>query len=373
MRKMLIINPALAPYRIDTYNKLAESFDLKVIFLQANLKANLFDVGELQKQTRFKYSYFLRGFTILRKHFRLGILNEIKKNKPDIVVGYEYSPITIWLIVIRKIYGFKYKLASAIDDNIEICNKPRSFLRGISRSLCLTQLDYLVLLSKEVADWYNIRKNIDLENIIISPIVHNPQKFTIYREELQDIARSYVTTYNLSNKKVILFVGRFVVEKGLKYFIELIPEIIKSEKNIYIVLIGNGIEKEAIEKMVIEYNISQYVLMPGRFEHLALYAWYKIANVFMLPSINETFGAVVNESLIFGTPVICSQYAGASTLIKKNHQGILIDPFDKSSFLSNTLKFLSKIEIQSNLNFNAKENLMIGEFNELLSDWERLQ
>jgi len=46
-----------------------------------------------------------------------------------------------------------------------------------------------------------------------------------------------------------------------------------------------------------------------------LHAWYLCSSGFVLPSIYEPFGAVVDEALIFGLKVLCSKYAGSSYLI----------------------------------------------------------
>jgi len=85
-----------------------------------------------------------------------------------------------------------------------------------------------------------------------------------------------------------------------------------------------------------------------------LHAWYLCSSGFVLPSIYEPFGAVVDEALIFGLKVLCSKYAGSSYLIN-NEKGILFDP---SSELDSTHKlnvYLNTIDPVNEM--NMKKNL----------------
>jgi glycosyltransferase involved in cell wall biosynthesis len=71
-----------------------------------------------------------------------------------------------------------------------------------------------------------------------------------------------------------------------------------------LVLVGKGKLEEELKTMVAELEISNKVIFPGYFSGNELYAWYYAANVFILPSRYEPFGAVVNEALIFVAPYL---------------------------------------------------------------------
>lgn len=110
----------------------------------------------------------------------------------------------------------------------------------------------------------------------------------------------------------MLFVGRLVDVKNLNFLIEVFSDYVLLNKNARLILVGDGDKKNELKNLVLNLNIQDYVLFTGRYENEELYAWYKIADYFILPSTSETFGAVVNEALIAGLPVLCSNLAGAS-------------------------------------------------------------
>lgn len=87
-------------------------------------------------------------------------------------------------------------------------------------------------------------------------------------------------------------------------------------------------------------------------------AWYNIGHLFVLPSIYEPFGAVVNEALAAGCFVLCSVYAGSSTLINENN-GILFRPDVPGELSEGLSKLFLKIgKFKTNSLVDVKPNLM---------------
>lgn len=101
-KRLLIFHPALAPYRIDQFNSLNELFDLKVVFLMENLMNFDMDQSKLREACHFEFSFLLKGFLIKRRLFRFGMLQEIRNTKPDIVMGFEFSLTTQYLVLLKK-------------------------------------------------------------------------------------------------------------------------------------------------------------------------------------------------------------------------------------------------------------------------------
>ena len=64
MKKLLIIHPALAPYRVDEFNALSKLFDLEVVFIFENVWNHRFDQDKLLSQLQFKVSFLLKGLVL---------------------------------------------------------------------------------------------------------------------------------------------------------------------------------------------------------------------------------------------------------------------------------------------------------------------
>ena len=370
-KKLLIFHPALAPYRIDQFNSLSELFDLTVVFIFANLWNHKFNQTELLSQVKFKYSFLLIGPQYKGRVFRFGMLHTIKKINPDIILAYEYSFTTLYLILLKYLGILKQKLGSSVDDSIDICIQPQSKIRHFARKIATKQLDFLVLLSLEVSSFYQDKFRLPDNQLIISPILQNAERLRSHSNQLEAIAKSYVIEYSLKEKKVLLFVGRFIHEKALSRFIISISTQLHEHQNLIVVLVGDGVERKFIEALIVEKELKDQIILPGRIEGKELYAWYLCASGFVLPSTYEPFGAVVNEALIFGLKVLCSKYAGASILIKPDN-GILFDPLSKNDTCSKLLEFSRIINQVDRIDMKEKPSLMSDHQNEFINEWGKI-
>ena len=136
-------------------------------------------------------------------------------------------------------------------------------------------------------------------------------------------------------------------------------------------MVGDGDEKQKLQAQIVNKQLEQRVLLPGRFEGDELYAWYLCASGFVLPSTYEPFGAVVNEALIFGLPVFCTKYAGASYLVQPGN-GLLFDPISKSDTTNGLLNFLSALSPVGKIDLMARPSLMANEHDMFTSEWNKL-
>lgn len=368
---MLLFHSALAPYRIDQFNLLSELFDLEIVFYLNNVPTFKFDQDYLKNQSNFKISYLLKGPGKKNRFFRFGIYSKIKRTKPDVILSYEYSPTTHYLLLLKRLGIINQEVGTMVDDSLSMCYSPQTKARKISRNLIIKKLDFIVLLSNEVAKFYNEKFNIQFERIIISPIIQIEERLRRNTKSIEDLTTEYIQKYKLRNKKVLIFIGRLSPVKGLIEFLKNIENIISENKDLKIVIIGEGDEKENIINYINDNNFQDQIILPGRFENTTLYPWYTSASGFFLPSTFEPFGAVVNESLVFGTKVLCSELAGSSSLITKNN-GIIFNPLNSKDTQKRTIEFISQIEPVNEINLSNRPSLMETHPHDYLKEWDKV-
>src|SRR5262249_37789386 len=116
-----------------------------------------------------------------------------------------------------------------------------------------------------------------------------------------------------------LSVCRFVPEKNLLRLIEAFAryrEEATTEGRWDLVLCGGGPDAAPIEGAIARSGHAGAIHRPGFLQAEALTRWYAQAGAFVLPSLSEPWGLVVNEAASAGLPLLVSQRAGcAPTLV----------------------------------------------------------
>lgn len=365
-KTILIFHPALAPYRVDFFNSLNSEFNAHFYFLFPNVPTQKFNQTELQKDCEFKCNYLESGYDFFRKSFRFGLIKNIIKINPDIILCSEYGPLTFLLFFYFKLYNKKFKLYSLSDDSLDLSIKRKGF-RAFARNFICRNIDGVIFNSVEVAKWHkdNISKNM---KELVLPIVHKDDSFRFKLSKSIPVANEKITTNNLQNKSVILYVGRLEKVKNIDFLIDCFID--ANIANCVLVLVGAGSKRVSLEKRVREETNVNKVIFTGRLEGKELLSWYLIADLFILPSTYEPFGAVTNEALLAGCYVLCSENAGASTLITETN-GALFNPLLQSDLTEKIKEYLNRCEpINSNLkrlrdnkmpfSFDDKINLLIN-------------
>ncbi|MDO9578467.1 MAG: glycosyltransferase [Candidatus Cloacimonadales bacterium] len=160
-----------------------------------------------------------------------------------------------------------------------------------------------------------------------------------------------------NNKKIIISVGNFVEVKGHKYILQALPAIIDKHKDILLLLIGGGELKKKYIKTCEQLNLKKHVRIMDRLKHEELAIWYNIADIFVLPSVNETFGVVLLEALACGLPVIATSTSGPSQIISDSIDGLFV-PIKNSNAISETVNYLfSNEETLKKMSKNALQNI----------------
>lgn len=365
--RILIFHPALPPYRIDTFNEIGQLYDAKLILLHRNLISQAYDQKRLTEQLSLPYSYLVKGFRLFNKTFRTGILSEIRNFKPSIVIAPEYSPTSLVILLFRML-GRKYKVVVWTDDNPESV-KHESVFRKITRHFVVNHVDGLILVSEPALDIY---RNYSTPKCV-APIL---QKESVFRERLRDnlhLARRFALEHNLFGKKILLYVGRLSQEKRVDRLLEYFKKILEVQPLCHLVIIGDGPLRISLGEIVERFNIANHVHFGGHCEGSELLAWYSVGQIFFLMSDYEQFGAVVNEALISGMPVICSDAAGAKILIKDGCNGYAVDASDTQSTINASLKVINNIQpLTINSLEHVRPNLMVIEFSDSVNGWRNL-
>lgn len=361
-KKLLIFHIALAPYRVDFFNALTEQFNTSFYFSLTNVPDQTFDQEAIARNSKFKNNYLSKGITLFGRTFITGIHSIIKKEQPDIILCNEYSPVTFIAFLYKIFINKTVRLYTISDDSIDNSRSRKGF-RAFIRNLISKNIDGIIFPGKDVCDWY--KQNISKKPKTLElPIIHNDE---VFRNELMaslTTANQNIRDYHLKNKKVILFVGRLVEVKNIPFLLDIVAQLKTTDW--ILVIVGNGILMEDLKAQTVGLGLSDKVLFVGRKEGSQLYLWYTFAQMLVLQSTSEKFGAVVNEALLGGCRVLCSELAGASSLINSEN-GKIFSPYNQNEFLNAIESTLNEVEFTPSEIHTLRENKMPFSFNEKIN------
>ena len=140
-------------------------------------------------------------------------------------------------------------------------------------------------------------------------------------------------------KRYFLASGRFIGEKNLFVLVEAYAQYRRDAGDGArgLVILGDGDLRVSLVEHISALGLREAVRLPGFVQYDDLPSYYGLAEAFILASISETWGLVVNEVMAAGLPVIVSERCGCSSdLVEHEGNGYLFDPLDVAG-LSNLM------------------------------------
>lgn len=116
--------------------------------------------------------------------------------------------------------------------------------------------------------------------------------------------------------KIVLFLGRVTMQKGPEYFIRAAKRVLEKMENVKFVVAGTGDKIQEMIEMVARAGIGPKVVFTGFLRGDDVERVYKMADVYVMPSVSEPFGIAPLEAISHDVPVIMSKQSGVSEVIE---------------------------------------------------------
>lgn len=177
----------------------------------------------------------------------------------------------------------------------------------------------------------------------------------------QDLRASWGLSGDQGEKELaVISVGRMAAEKNLPLVVRAFEAIRRRAPRAKLVFVGDGPERAELQRAHPEHI---YCGMKTG-EDLARH--YASADLFLFPSLTETFGNVTLEALASGLCVVAYRHAAAAELIEDGENGLLAEPGDEPGFLAAALNMAdAKPEFLARMKNRAVASIA-GH------DWERI-
>lgn len=195
--------------------------------------------------------------------------------------------------------------------------------------------DYIITPSTFSRETF-IKQGIDANKLVVIPYGCNVENF-------------YPIERESDGKFRVIYVGSLCLRKGVRYLIEAFKEI--DNPNIELLLIGK-IEKELEEYM---RNIPNNIKHIQYIHNKELNNYYAQSDLFVLPSLSDSFSLATLEAMSSGLPVIVSENVGAKDFVKDGVNGYIV-PIKNSKILKEKIIYLCENkDLAKRMGFKSRE------------------
>lgn len=316
--KVAIICNIVVPYTIPTFNNLKaySDLDVTVLYIAKEAGNRLWDSSQYEKIMEYKH-LFLPGIK-----FKLSVKNEFAQyvinysllhhlytQKYDVIITYGWFDFACQCVAFFHPFLGSRHIVWSDSTLLE-----ESWIRKATRFFVewfVCQADGCIASGVRARDYYR-SLGVMPDRIHIAPSSIDEDVFSksvARKRKNKEILRK---KFQISpNATVFLFVGQFVQRKGVDILLQAVLKIQKkSKKKINVLLVGYGTELEEYQNFIRKNNLGDVFRILKAFGD-DLYECYAVADVFVLPSREETWGLVINEALASGLPVILSSKVGS--------------------------------------------------------------
>ena len=250
-------------------------------------------------------------------------------------------------------YGSKDKLKIGWEHNHYHDNL--KYAKEIVRAT--SKLDYLVLVSKNLKDFYSkeLRKS-KCKCIFIPNIVDSlPPKCSPLTEER------------------LVSVGRLSPEKGFMDLLEIYNKLVKKHPAWKLDIIGDGSEREKLEKYIKNNNLEENVTLHGFRKKDYIDKVLQSSSIYLMTSYTESFGIVLIEAMSHGLPCIAfSSAEGAVELIDSGRNGYLINNRNSEAYIKKVEDLMEDRDVRKSIGMEGRKSIRRYSGEEVVKDWYKI-
>lgn len=330
-------------FKVKIINSCGEWDDYK-----AKLKKNNIDIINF----RFNFFRYLpkNGFIKSRISYLIIILFSffpllklLKQEKPEFII---IHLITSLPMILNNLFKFNTKFILRISGMPKLNFIRKNFWKLISSRIFIVTCPSLELKSK----LRNMNLFEESKLHFLPDAIIDINKFKIQSKEETHVLQKF------EKKRIIFSAGRLTKQKNFTYLIDEFCLFSQTNKDFVLLILGDGEEKNALEKKIKEKNLDEKVFLIGHVKNV--YKFFKKGEIFVLSSLWEEVGFVMVEAALSNLFVISSNCPnGPSEFLENGQNGILFQN-NKFGELTKSLKKYLNIENKKKHKYEVKKSTM---------------
>lgn len=210
----------------------------------------------------------------------------------------------------------------------------------------------VVAASEYVRDFVIKHQGVSPDHVITIHDAIAPAQFSSLARERDGVREEF----NLRQNEIVIgTVARYDAQKGLLYLLDAFQRLASKYKEVRLVLVGDGPQRNEIEEKVMEGGIANKVILTGfRRDYDRIIQGF---DIFVLPSIWEGFPLALLASMASAKPVVSTKVSGIPEAVKDGVNGFLVRPADSEALAERIERLICDEELRRRFGAKGSERV----------------
>jgi len=294
-------------------------------------------------------------YSFLKLIFKLSEI--VEKEKPDIVISFlEYANIVSLLAKrLVKNKNVKWIISERSLPSKAFSNMRLSKIKFLLHRILDKTADLIIVNSPQTKEELVNKFCVPPEKIVV---IFNPVEI----EKIYKLAKDndFENLIKTKDKPVFISVGRLSKPKGYQFLLRAFAEVVKNFE-CKLIILGEGEERQQIEKLIKELKIENYVVLKGFVSNPYPYIAY--SDIFVLSSLWEGLPNALIEAIVLGKPVIATRCNKViEEIIEDGKNGLLVTPGNIEELKNAMIKLLQDKQLREKFAEEEKNKEIVSLF-----------
>ena len=220
-------------------------------------------------------------------------------------------------------------------------------IRGLPKWLNKFVLKRMDMITSAHFDMIESVKDMGINNVVDIKNFLDEEKF-LKSHNIKSIRNEL----KIKNEKIVTFIGRFEDLKDPLTFVNAIPHVVKTMKNIKFIMIGDGHLKDEIQKQIQELKIPNHIIMPGPSSEVDKFL--AISDVFIACSATENcFSTTILEAMLSKVPCIITKAGMTEKFFVHCQDAYLVEKKNPEALADGIIRLLEDSKLRKKLSQNG--------------------
>jgi glycogen(starch) synthase len=194
-------------------------------------------------------------------------------------------------------------------------------------------------------------------NIVVNRYAVPPEKVEVVYNgiDFNETAAGAPPAQSGQDDKVVLFLGRITMQKGPEYFLYAAKRVLEKEKNVKFIMAGDGDRLYGTIDLAAWLGIGHKVFFTRFLRGADVARVYRMADLYVMPSVSEPFGIAPLEALQYNVPVLISKTSGIAEAFRN---ALKVDFWDINEMANKIVAVLRHPPLQETLRVNGRREAL---------------